>query len=495
MDPVEEVVDLLVIGGGTAGIVGARTAAGLGARTLLAERARPGGDCLWTGCVPSKTLLSAARASVAAGGPADFSAVRERIARAVATVEPEDSPETLRDAGITVVSGTARFTAPGRADVAGRPVRFRHALIATGAAPAVPEIPGLDAVRTVTSETVWDLRELPARLVVIGGGPVGCELGQAFARLGSRVSLVARSGILTGEDREAAALVREALLRDGVRVIEGTGVDRVDSAPRGGATVHTGDGRGLGADVVLVAAGRSPRTRDLGLAAVGIDLDPSGAVPVDACLRTAQPGIWAAGDVTPHPRYTHLAGVHASTAASNAVLGLRRRSSATVPRVTYTAPELAAVGTTEPAGRGQTVSTVRHEHADRAVTEEHTAGLTRLVVGRRGRILGGTIVGPRAGESLAELTLAVQRGMSTRDLAAVTHPYPTYNDALWKAAIAHARRALDTPVTVAGVRVLLGVDRRRTRRASRAAPVSRARETQVPGSRGQEPSRRNADSA
>ncbi|MEX5271270.1 FAD-dependent oxidoreductase [Kocuria sp. CPCC 205290] len=215
------VLDLLVIGGGTAGIVGARTAAGLGARTVLVERSRTGGDCLWTGRVPSKTILSAARASAVerelTGSGTDFSAVRARIAAAIAAIQPDDSPESLRDAGVTVLSATARFTAPGEADVDGRTVRFRQALIATGSAPTVPGIPGLDDARTVTSETVRDLEELPRRLVVVGGGPIDCELGQAFARLGARVVLVARSGILPQEDRDAAALVRENLVSDGVR--------------------------------------------------------------------------------------------------------------------------------------------------------------------------------------------------------------------------------------------------------------------------------------
>lgn len=465
MEPHEDVIDLLVVGGGTAGIVGATTAAQLGAETVLVERSRTGGDCLWTGCVPSKTLLSAAKAAAAeralTGREPDFSAVRARVADAIATIEPDDSPESLEDSGVTVLFGTARFTARGEADVEGRTVRFRQALIATGSAPAVPGIPGLAEARTVTSETIWDLEELPARLVVVGGGPAGCELGQAFARLGSRVVLLARSGILPREDRDAAALVRESLVSDGVRLLEDAGVERISPHEDGSSTVHTADGQSFDADVVLVAAGRTARTQGLGLEAAGVECDDSGHVAVDARMRTSQPTIWAAGDVTPNPAFTHLAGVHASTAASNAVLGLRRSVSKTVPRVTYTSPELAAVGVTEASGTGQTTSTIRHEDTDRAVTEQHTAGMTRIVADRRGRILGGTVVGPRAGESLTELTLAVEQRLRTRDLAGVTHPYPTYNDALWNAAIAHARSGLDAPVVRAAVQILLRVNRRR----------------------------------
>ncbi|MFF0944923.1 dihydrolipoyl dehydrogenase family protein [Kocuria sp. CPCC 205300] len=465
------VLDLLVIGGGTAGIVGARTAARLGARTVLVERSRTGGDCLWTGCVPSKTILSVARASAVerelTGSGTDFSAVRARIAATIAAIQPDDSAESLRDAGVTVLSGTARFTAPGEAEVDGRRGRFRQTLIATGSAPTVPGIPGLDDARTVTSETVRDLEELPRRLVVVGGGPIGCELGQAFARLGAQVVLVARSGILPKEDRDAAALVHESLVSDGVRVVENAGADRVDAHEDGSSTVHTSDGQAFAADVVLVAAGRTARTEGLGLDAVGVRTDDSGHVVVDARMRTSRPTVWAAGDVTPYPEFTHLAGVHGSTAASNAVLGLRRSVSGTVPRVTYTSPELAAVGVTEASGKGRTTSTIRHGDTDRAVTEQHPDGMTRIVVDRRGRILGGTVVGPRAGESLAELTLAVEQRLSTRDLAGVTRPYPTYNDALWNAAIAHAGSALDSPVAGAAVQALLRLNRWRVRRSTR----------------------------
>lgn len=463
------VIDLLVIGGGTAGIVGAKTAAKLGARTVLVEHARTGGDCLWTGCVPSKTLLSAAAGSAAKRdlntGATDFADVRERIADAIATIEPEDSPAALEEAGVHVVSGTARFTAPGEAEVGGRTVRFRQALIATGSSPAMPPIPGLDEAPTVTSDTVWDLEELPGRLVIIGGGPIACELGQAFARLGSSVVILARSEILPKEDRDAAALVRKSLIDDGVQVHEQSAAERVNTNNDGGCTVHSSDGRGYEADIVLVAVGRTPRTKGLGLDAVGVDCDDDGHVSVDEQMRSSNPAIWAAGDVTPYPKFTHLAGVYASTAASNAVLGLRHTISNVIPRVTFTSPEVAAVGLTEPNAPGQTTSTVHYAETDRAITEKQEDGFVRIVVDKRGRILGGTIVGPRAGESLAELTLAVQRKLKTRELAGATHAYPTYSDALWNAAIAHARTQLDSLPAQTVVKLLLAFNRWRSNRS------------------------------
>ncbi|GAA1158074.1 dihydrolipoyl dehydrogenase family protein [Nesterenkonia sandarakina] len=473
-------IDLLVIGGGTAGIVGSKTAAQLGARTVLVEAHRTGGDCLWTGCVPSKTILSAAARAAQAretdGSEPDFAQVRQRVSDTIATIEPEDSPEALERAGVSVLHGHARFTGPGEAEIDGRPVRFRRALIATGSAPAVPSIPGLDAAQTATSDTVWDLTSLPARMVVLGGGPIACELGQAFARLGSQVTILARSGLLPKEDRDAAALVQASLERDGVQVIDEDEASVIRQAPvrQGDASqnppvslITTSAGRELKAEVILIATGRTPRTASLGLEHLGVDLDERGQVLVDDSMRTSNRSVWAAGDVTTHPKFTHLAGVHASTAASNAVLGLRRSISQTVPRITYTSPEVAAVGLTEATGPGMTTSTVSLEDTDRAVTEESREGFVRLVIDRRGRILGGTIVGPRAGESLGELSLAVAQKMTTRQLAGVTHAYPTYNDALWNAAIVHARQALGSPVVKTLTRGLAAVARYRDNHATR----------------------------
>ncbi|WP_168796498.1 FAD-dependent oxidoreductase [Arthrobacter echini] len=348
MHRIDDIVDLLVVGGGTAGIVGARTAAKLGAKVLPAERSRTGGDCLWTGCVPSKTLLSAAAAGAHHDGTnAEYFAVaRRRVAAAITAVEPDDAPETLRAA-------------------------------------------------CVEAHTV---------------GPTA------------------------------------------------------DTGGSGSVVVSTSDGASYRADVLLSHCRKDTAHRRLGLQGLGVDLDEDGHVLVSAAMRTSASTIWAAGDVTTHADLTHVAGAYASTAVSNAVLGLRRSISLTVPRVTYTSPEVAAVGVTSVGGRGLRESVVQHSHADRAITEGQEEGFSRLIIGRGGRILGGTIVGPRAGESPAELTLAVQRKLSTTDLAAVIHPYPTYNDALWNAALADARTALESRPAMIALSLLIRLTRRRVTR-------------------------------
>ncbi|MGH3570245.1 MAG: dihydrolipoyl dehydrogenase family protein [Pseudonocardiaceae bacterium] len=470
--PVEGGVwDLLVIGGGTAGLVGARTAASLGASVLMVERDCTGGDCLWTGCVPSKALLAAAAAAADARGAGRlgvhvdgvrvaFDEVMAHVHAAIATIEPVDSPETLRAAGVHVVHGTARFTGPATAQVDGAAVRFRQALVATGSDPAVPPIPGLAEAAPLTSDTVWNLTELPDRLVVLGGGTIGCELGQAFTRLGSRVTIVeAADRLLAGEDPDAARLVTGALTTDGTTVFTGAPVTAVEGTA-GGWNVVLNSGRREPADVVLVALGRRPDSRDLDLAAARVDVDERGFVVVDTNLRTSNPRIWAAGDITGHPQFTHVAGVHGSTAAVNAILGLRRPADLIIPRVTYTAPEVAAVGA--PADTpGVTVRTLPHDEVDRAVVEARTAGFTRLVLDRRRRIIGATVVGPRAGETLAELTLAVRGGLKAQHLAASMHPYPTWGDGPWNAAIAEVRARLAAPPARRTTNALTALRRRR----------------------------------
>ncbi|HEY1157047.1 MAG TPA: FAD-dependent oxidoreductase [Arthrobacter sp.] len=458
MASTDHIIDFLVLGGGTAGIIGATTAAGFGARTVLVEQGRTGGDCLWTGCVPSKTLLAAAAQArtfrMQTGQEPDYADVRERISTAIRTIEPVDAPAALEKAGVEVLCGQVAFTGPGTAQLDGRVLRFRQALVATGGEPARPDIPGLDPALTVTSETVWDLPALPERLAIIGGGPVACELGQAFARLGSEVTMIVRSRILAREIPEAVDILRESLKNDGVTILENTSITHATNLAEA-VNLHTSDGTTVEASTVLLAAGRTPRTRGLGLEHIGVNLDGRGQVITDTRMRTSNPLIWAAGDVTSHPRFTHLAGVHASIAASNAVLGLRRQISTTVPRVTYTSPEIAAVTTANPAERqAAEARTVWHSHLDRAITQDRTNGFTRLLVGRGGRVLGGTIVGPRAGESLAELSLAVHKKLRTSDIAGTTHAYPTYSDGIWNAAIQDVRQRLASPPTRTAIKLL-----------------------------------------
>lgn len=464
--------DLLVVGGGTAGIVGAKTAAGLGAKVALVERARTGGDCLWTGCVPSKSLLAAAAAAAQArrshelGVTAsdvivDFAAVLRHVRRAIDTIERGDSPESLRAAGVEVLSADARFTSPRTIRADGRTLLFHQALLATGATPAIPDVPGLRQAKPLTSDTVWDLQDLPRRLLVMGGCSIGCELGQAFARLGSQVTLVeVAPRILGNEDPEAAALVHAALAREGVRVLTGNRVVEVIGGPnQGGHAVleSAGSQQKVPYDVLLVAVGRRPQTAGLGLSSAGIDVDDRGMVQVDDTLRTTNRRIWAAGDLTGHPQFTHVAGVHGSLAASNAVLGLRRKVSVdAIPRVTFTDPEVAAVGAASWAEGGHRLRTVTrsHHHVDRAVAEDRQDGFARLVLDARHRVVGATVVGPRAGESLAELTLAVRQRLKTSKVAGTIHAYPTYGDGPWLAALDDVQARLDAPAARLATRLL-----------------------------------------
>jgi pyruvate/2-oxoglutarate dehydrogenase complex dihydrolipoamide dehydrogenase (E3) component len=460
--------DLLVIGGGTAGLVAAYTGVSLGARTALVERDRTGGDCLWTGCVPSKALLHAsglvhasrAAAPFLSAGPTgperpevDMQAVMAHVRRSIATIEPVDSPEALERAGVTVLTGEATFTGEDRVTVDGRTHTFERAVVATGASPTVPSFPGMTRAAVFTSETLWDLTTLPGRLLVIGGGSVGCELGQAFARLGAAVTLVEQADrLLPREDAAASQVVLDALHGDGVDVRLGYRVATI--APD------------LRYDAVLVAVGRTPRTATLRLDRAGVALTPSGAIDVTPAGRTTNARVWAAGDVTPSPHLTHLAAAEAAAAASNALLGVRRSvDPLAVPRVTYTDPEVAAVGVTTDTDRlpdGVRVVTRHHDHVDRAIVDGRTEGFARLAVGRGGRIVGATIVGPRAGESIAEVTLAVRTRSTVTRLADTVHAYPTYADGPWNAAVDDVRRRLAHPAIQRASRAVVGMRRWRS---------------------------------
>jgi pyruvate/2-oxoglutarate dehydrogenase complex dihydrolipoamide dehydrogenase (E3) component len=357
------------------------------------------------------------------------------------------------------------LTGPDTALVDGREVVFRAALLATGAAPLLPPIDGIDTVEPLTSDTIWDVEELPRRLAVVGGGPIGCELGQAFARLGAEVTVVDGSDRLLGpEDADAAALVAAALQRDGVRLRLGTQAARVEPG-----LLHLDDGSSVPFDRLMVCAGRRPRTAGLGLDAAGLALDDSGAVAVDDALRTSNPRVWAAGDVTGPPYFTHVAGVHGSLAASNAVLGLRRTVDPVVPRITFTSPEVASLGVppAEAGGRGLTVRRVEHTAVDRAAAEGVTEGFTSLVLDRRHRVVGAVVVGPRAGETLGELSLAVRAGLTSADLAGTTHAYPTYADALVDAALEDVRARLGSPLARGAFRALRWVRGRTGQRSAR----------------------------
>ena len=478
--------DLVVVGGGTAGIVAATTAAELGARVALVENERTGGDCLWTGCVPSKALIAAAAVASSARTAStrgvrvgevsvDFATVMAGVRASIAVIAPVDSPDMLRRKGIHVILGRARFAGEASLEVDGAALAYRRAVLCTGAAPAVPPVPGLRGSTTIlTSDTVWDLDTLPPRLLVMGGGSTGCELGQAFARLGAQVTVVeAAERLLPQEDPEASAVVETSVRADGVVVRTRTSVVAVDDASGGGTRVDLeeegGDRSSVHVDAVLVAVGRRPRTDEIGLDAAGVALTGTGAVVVDRHLRTSNPRIWAAGDVTPLPAFTHVAGVHGALATTNALLGLRRAVDlSAVPRVTFTDPEVAAVGVGtggQPDRGRRRVRQVQEQHldVDRAVVDGRTEGFTRLVLDRRRRVVGATLVGPRAGESLAEVTLAIRQGLGTAALTSTIHPYPTYGDGVWNATIADSRSRLEHPVVRGLLRLVLrlrrGVDR------------------------------------
>ncbi|MGB3771097.1 MAG: FAD-dependent oxidoreductase [Rhodococcus sp. (in: high G+C Gram-positive bacteria)] len=460
--------DLVVVGGGTAGIVAAKTAAGFGAKVVLIERDRTGGDCLWTGCVPSKALIAAASAAATArrghalgvdvdGVSVDFARVMKHVHGAIETIEPVDSPKALTDAGVVVVDGSAVFTGARTLSVGDRTLTFGRAIVTTGARAATPPIQGLDRVEYMTSESLWELTELPARLCVLGGGNIGCELSQAFARLGSQVTVVeSASSVLSHGDPDAARVLTESMTADGVDVRTSASATSVEPG-----IVVLDDGTRIEFDRLLVATGRSPRTDSLGLDVAGVELDDRGFVVVDDTLRTSNPHVWAAGDLTAKSSFTHTAGMHGSIAATNAVLGVRRAiDTSGAPHVTFTDPEIAVVGVdTVSAGRtdGLHVRTLAHDEVDRPIAEGRTAGFTKLVIDGKHRIVGALVVGPRAGETLGELALAVKQGMRTRDLAGVTHPYPTYNDAPWNAAIADVRGQLAAPVVKYPIRALAKV--------------------------------------
>ena len=479
--------DLVIIGGGAAGLVAAHTAISVGATVALVEGARMGGDCLWTGCVPSKSLIAAANAAASARAASglgihvgkvevDFAEVMAHVHRSIATIEPVDSAATIGELGVQVLSGTARFSPDQALHVNGRPIPYRQILIATGSAPAVPAIPGLADIDALTSESVWDLQELPQRLVIIGGGNMGCELGQAFARLGAAVTILEQGPqILPAADPDAGEIVQAALSADGVEVVVNAHVEQVH---RGGTlTVRTGSHtRDLPYDRVLLAAGRQPNTQHLGLAHVGVGTTGGGYVKVDKHMRTTNVRIWAAGDVTDYPHFTHLAGMNALTATLNALLGLRRTGpGARVPRVTYTEPEVASVGIVAKAWAnppsGVDFARLDNTGVDRAIAQADTTGFTKLTLDRKGKIVGAVVVGPRAGEVLSELSLAVSQGLKSRDLAGQIHPYPTYSDGPWNAAIEDTQQRLAAPAMQRLTGLATGFRRRLLdRNAKKSAP-------------------------
>ncbi len=460
--------NLVVIGAGTAGLVTAAGAAGLGARVALIERHMMGGDCLNVGCVPSKSVIRSSRiigdlraaavlgVRVPDGASADFAAVMERMRSVRARISVNDSAARFRDEkGVDVFLGEARFAGPDTVAVGGQTLCFKRAVIATGARAVEPPIPGLAAAGYLTNETVFSLTARPARLAVIGGGPIGCELAQAFQRLGSQVVLIDQAAhLLTREDADAAEIVQRAFARDGVQLRLAAEIRRVQVAD--GEKILTvargGIEEEMCVDEILVGAGRAPNIEGLNLEGVGVQCDAQRGVHVDDHLRTTNPRIFAAGDICMAYKFTHAADFAARIVIQNALFHGRKQLSALhMPWCTYTDPEIAHVGlyVRDAAAQGIAVDTfMRHlAEVDRAIADGEEDGFVKVVVKRGSdRILGATIVARHAGEMISELTLAMVGNIGLGTLANVIHPYPTQAEAIRQVGDAYNRTRLTPAV-------------------------------------------------
>ncbi|MCZ6622528.1 MAG: mercuric reductase [Deltaproteobacteria bacterium] len=442
--------NLVVVGAGTAGLVSAAGAAGLGAKVALVERTLLGGDCLNVGCVPSKGIIRASRAVfdarnghtfgvyISSSPTMNFAEAMERMRRLRADISTNDSAQRFRDLGISIYLGNAKFVGPSTVEVDGTRLNFDRAVIATGAAPSEPAIPGLEETDYFTNETIFTLTELPRRMAVVGAGPIGCELAQAFQRFGSQVTLLTHgTSILPKEDADAAEIVRRQMEREQMRILYRTEPLRAEKRGVEKVLHLSCDGREqeLVCDAILVGIGRRPNVEGLGLEAAGVSVSRHG-VEVDDRLRTTNPRIYAAGDICSRFKFTHAADAMARIVLANALFFGRRRASAlTLPWCTYTDPEIAHVGYYEADARaaGFEVATITEKlrHNDRAILDGEDEGFARIHYNRKnGKILGGTIIARHAGEMISELTLAITTGQKVSVLASTIHPYPTQAEAL-----------------------------------------------------------------
>ncbi len=459
--------NLVVIGAGSAGLVSAYIAAAVKAEVSLIEKHRMGGDCLNTGCVPSKALIRSARILSQSRRAQEwgfdridvsyeFSNVMQRVARVVKQVEPHDSVERYRGLGVDVIEGEAKITSPYSVEVNGVELRTRNIIVATGASPWVPPIPGLDRLDYLTSDNLWQLRELPGRLLVLGGGPIGCELAQAFARFGSEVTLVEMAPrLLIREDEEVAERVMAGFREEGLRLLVGYKATEFVSGEAGQRLICEGEGEAVEVpfDRVLVAVGRKPNSRGFGLDEVGVTLNDNGTIRTDPFLQSSIPTIYACGDVAGPYQFTHTAGHQAWYAAVNSLFGGLRRfrvDYSAVPFATFTDPEVARVGLNELEARQQgidyEVTRFDLSELDRAIAEGEAQGLVKvLTVPGRDRILGATIVGEQAGELIGEFTAAMKHGFGLNKILGTIHIYPTlfeankYAAGAWKRAHAPER--------------------------------------------------------
>jgi pyruvate/2-oxoglutarate dehydrogenase complex dihydrolipoamide dehydrogenase (E3) component len=465
--------DLVVIGAGTAGLVVAAGAAGLGLglKVALIERHLMGGDCLNVGCVPSKCLIRSSRAiadirragplgiTVPPGVEVDFAAVMARMRKLRAGISHHDSAERFRKIGVDVFLGEAQFTADQTITVDGQSLRYKKAVIATGARAVRPSIPGLAEAGFLTNETVFNLTERPRRLAVIGGGPIGCELAQTFQRLGCQVILFHRGGhVLNKEDPDAAAIVQAAFLDDGIQLVLNSDLERVDRGTTGTVIAYRQQGIAatMEVDAILVGAGRAPNVETLNLEAVGVQYDHRRGVVVNDYLQTTNPRIYAAGDVCMNWKFTHAADAAARIVIKNTLFsplgfGRDRLSTLVMPWATYTDPEIAHVGLSEAEAQAQgipiSVIKIPMTAVDRAIADGETDGFVKILH-RQGsdKILGATVVARHAGDLISEITTAMVGGLGLSTLSGVIHPYPTQAEGIKKAADAY-RRTLLTPNT------------------------------------------------
>ncbi len=444
--------DICVIGAGSGGLSVAAGAVQMGASVVLIEKGKMGGDCLNTGCVPSKALIAAAHVAHTSrkGGefgisdfdPAvEFPAVHDHVHGVIGAIAPHDSVERFEALGVRVIKDAAKFVSRSEVEAGPYRIEARRFVIATGSAAAVPPIAGLKDVPFLTNENIFELQTRPEHLIVVGGGPIGLEMAQAFRRLGARVSLVEMGTILARDEPEAVAVVRRALIADGVELHEKTGVKAV---ARNGEAIEvtvedqSGMQRIISGSHILIAVGRKPTTQGLGLEAAGIKYGPKG-IEVDARLRTSNSRVFAIGDVAGGPQFTHIAGYHAGIVIRNALFALPSKVDyKALPWVTYADPELAHVGLTEAdarkAGHKVQILTWSFNENDRAQAEKRTEGLAKIVLGRKGRILGATIVGPHAGELISLWGLAIQNGLKISAIASMIVPYPTLSEVSKRAA-------------------------------------------------------------
>lgn len=436
--------DLCIIGAGSGGLSVAAGAVQMGASVVLIEGHLMGGDCLNYGCVPSKALLSAAKAAqahrssgafgVAAHEPdIDYSQAMAHVRSVIAGIAPHDSVERFEALGVTVLQDFAKFTGPRSVEAAGRRIEARRFVIATGSGPMVPPIPGLDEVPYLTNETLWDLRERPERLIIIGGGPIGLEMAQAHRRLGSDVVVLEAAKALGKDDPEIAAVALEQLRSEGIDLREGAKVTGVSPDAKGIA-VTLDDGTSLTGSHLLIAVGRKANVDNLNLEAANVAYTPKGVTVTSGLRSVSNSKVYAIGDVAGGLQFTHVAGYQAGLVIRNALFRLPvRNRTDIIPWVTYTDPEVAHVGATESEARkehGDRVEIARFDFAenDRARAELKTQGFAKAVIGRRGRILGCSIVGASAGELIQPWALAMSKGLKIGDMAGHVAAYPTLGE-------------------------------------------------------------------